>query len=143
LQDLNLRTTLSGGFGWHALKGKSQFLDVMGGAAWTDESYSAVANGDTTTPASTRSFASLNLGEQYNLKIGASSLLTEQANFFPDMSNLGRIEFNVNSSFTTKLAKMFNWVTTFSDNYTSFPPSGTLKNDVILTTGLGLTLNRK
>jgi len=34
-------------------------------------------------------------------------------------------------------------VTTFSDNYTSFPPAGTLDNDVILTTGLGVTLTRK
>jgi hypothetical protein len=38
---------------------------------------------------------------------------------------------------------MFTWVTTFSDNYTSFPPAGTLDNDVVLTTGLGVTLNRR
>jgi hypothetical protein len=37
---------------------------------------------------------------------------------------------------------MFNWVTTFNDSYTSFPPAGTLNNDVILTTGLGITLAR-
>jgi hypothetical protein len=37
---------------------------------------------------------------------------------------------------------MFNWVTSFSDNYTSFPPAGTLDNDVILTTGLGVSLSR-
>jgi hypothetical protein len=37
---------------------------------------------------------------------------------------------------------MFNWVTPFNDSYTSFPPAGTLNNDVILTTGLGITLAR-
>jgi putative salt-induced outer membrane protein YdiY len=143
LQDLEFRSTLSGGFGWHALKSKNQTLDVMGGGAWTHESYSPVATTETTTAATTNSFASLNLGEQYNLKIGASSALTEQANFFPDLSTLGRIQINMNSSFTTKIAKMFNWVTTFTDNYTSFPPNGTLDNDLVLTTGLGVTLNRK
>jgi putative salt-induced outer membrane protein YdiY len=143
LQDLDFRSTLSGGFGWHALKAKNQSFDVLGGLAWTHENYSEVTTTDTTTPASTNSFAALNFGEQYNLKIGASSALTEQANFFPDISDLGRIEFNVNSSFTTKIAKMFNWVTTFTDNYTSFPPAGTLNNDLVLTTGLGVTLNRK
>jgi putative salt-induced outer membrane protein YdiY len=143
LQDLDFRSTLSGGFGWHALKDKNQWLDVLGGVAWTRESYSAVTTTEPITPASTNSFAALNLGEQYNRKFGASSLFTEQANFFPDMSNLGRIQFNVNSSFTTKIAKMLNWVTTFTDNYTSFPPAGTQKNDLILTTGLGVTLNRK
>jgi putative salt-induced outer membrane protein YdiY len=143
LQDLSLRSTVSGGFGWHALKDKNQFLDVIGGVAWTHENYSAVNTTAPITPASSNSFAALNLGEQYNRKIGASSLLTEQANFFPNMSRLGQIEFNMNTSFTTKIAKMFNWVTTFSDNYTSFPPAGTLNNDLILTTGLGVTLNRK
>jgi len=143
LQDLDFRSTLSGGFGWHALKGKTQTLDVMGGVAWTHENYSAVTTNVPITPASTNSFAALNLGEQYTWKISASSLLTEQANFFPDMNNLGQIELNVNSSFSTKIAKMFNWVTTFSDNYTSFPPTGTLNNDLVLTTGLGVTLNRK
>ena len=143
LQDLELRSTVSGGFGWHAFKDKNQFLDVTGGFAWTHENYSAVAGGETTTPASSNSFASLNIGEQYSRKFGASSVLTEQANFFPDISDLGRIEFNVNSSFSTKIAKVFNWVTTFSDNYTSFPPAGTLNNDVILTTGLGVTFTKK
>ena len=37
---------------------------------------------------------------------------------------------------------MFTWVTTFTDNYTSFPPAGTLDNDLVLTTGLGVTLKR-
>jgi len=143
LQDLDFRSTLSGGFGWHALKGKNQTLDVLGGGAWTNENYSPVTTTGPTTAATTNSFASLNLGEQYNLKIGTSSVFSEQANFFPDLSTLGRIQFNVNSSFTTKIAKMFNWVTTFTDNYTSFPPTGTLDNDLALTTGLGVTLNRK
>jgi putative salt-induced outer membrane protein YdiY len=143
LQDLELRSTVSGGFGWHAFKDKNQFLDVTGGLAWTHESYSAVASADTTSVGSSDSFAALNFGEQYSRKFGASSVLTEQANFFPDISHLGRIEFNVNSSFSTKIAKVFNWVTTFSDNYTSFPPNGTLSNDVILTTGLGVTFTKK
>lgn len=143
LQNLDLRSTVSGGFGWHALKDKNQFLDVTGGLAWTHENYSAVTTTDPITPATSESFAALNFGELYNRKFGSSSLLTEQANFFPDISHLGRIEFNVNSSFSTKIAKVFNWVTTFSDNYTSFPPAGTLQNDVILTTGLGVTFTRK
>jgi len=135
LQDLDFRSTLSGGFGWHALKGKTQTLDLMGGVAWTHENYSAVTSTDPATPASTNSFAALNFGEQYTWKINPSSVLTEQANFFPDMNNLGQIQFNVNSSFSTKIAKVFSWVTTFTDNYTSFPPAGTLNNDLTLTTG--------
>jgi hypothetical protein len=143
LQDLDLRSTVSGGFGWHAVMSKKQTLDLLGGGAWTHESYSAVTTAGPTTPASTNSFASLNLGEQYSWKMNASSEFTEQANFYPDLSNLGQIQFNVKSAFSTKIAKVFSWVTTFTDNYTSFPPAGTLDNDLTLTTGLGVTLDRK
>ena len=158
LQDLDLRSTVGGGFGWHAIKSPKQNFDILGGVVWTHENYSSfytttststtVGNTTTTvtsqtfTPATVNSFAALDLGEQYTRKIGAGSLFTEQAYIYPDMSTLGQYQFTVNSSFSTKLGKMFNWVTTFSDNYSSLPPAGTLDNDLILTTGLGVTLTR-
>jgi hypothetical protein len=144
LQDLELRSIVGGGFGWHASKTPKQTFDILGGLVWTHENYSAVAATDTTplTPASVNSFAALDLGEQYTRKLGASSLFTEQAYIYPDLSTLSQYQFTVNSTFSTKIGKMFNWVTTFSDNYTSFPPAGTLDNDVVLTTGLGVTLTR-
>ncbi len=142
LQDLDLRSTIGGGFGWHAAKSPKQNFDILGGLVWTHENYSAVAATATTpvTPASVNSFAALDFGEQYTRKFGAGSLFTEQAYIFPDLNNLSQYQFTVNSTFSTKLGKMFNWVTTFSDNYTSFPPTGTLDNDIVLTTGLGVTL---
>ncbi len=90
----------------------------------------------------TNSFAALDLGQQFTRKIGASSLFTEQAYVYPDLNDMSRYQFTLNSSFSTKIGKIFNWVTSFSDNYTSFPPAGTVSNDVILTTGLGVSLAR-
>jgi hypothetical protein len=144
LQDLDLRSIVGGGLGWHASKTTRQTFDVMGGLVWTHESYSAVAATSTTTatPSTVNSFAALDFGEQYTRKIGAASLFTEQAYLYPDLNTLSQYQFTVNSAFSVKLGKMFNWVTTFSDNYTSFPPAGTLDNDIILTTGLGVTLTR-
>jgi hypothetical protein len=133
LQDLDLRSIIGGGFGWHPVKSPRQTLDILGGLVWTRETYS---------PGPTNSFAALDLGEQYTRKLGAASLFTEQMYFYPDMSQPGQYQFSFNSTFSSKLGKMFNWQTTFSDRYTSFPPAGTLKNDVILTTGLGITLAR-
>jgi hypothetical protein len=138
LQDLDLRSTLGGGFGWHASKTAKQTFDVLGGVVWTHESYSANSSG----PSTTNSFPALDIGEVYTRKLGAASLLTEQAYIFPDLSTLSQYQFTFNSTYSTKLGKMFNWVTTFSDNYTSFPPPGTLDNDLVLTTGLGITLTR-
>jgi hypothetical protein len=138
LQNLNLRSIAGGGFGWHAVKSPKQFFDVLGGVVWTHESYSATAS----TLKVTNSFAALDLGQQYMRKIGASSLFTEQAYVYPDLNDMSRYQFNMSSSFSTKIGKMFNWVTSFNDSYTSFPPPGTVKNDVILTTGLGVSLAR-
>ena len=150
LQDLDLRSIVGGGFGWHASKTAKQTFDVTGGLVWTHENYAAfyTANAtpppaETLTPAVTNSFAALDFGEQYTRKIGAGSQFTEQATIYPDLSTLSNYQFTVNSAFSTKLGKMFSWVTTFNDNYTSFPPAGTLDNDIILTTGLGVTLTRK
>jgi putative salt-induced outer membrane protein len=133
LQDLDLRSIMGGGFGWHPVKSPRQTLDILGGLVWTRETYS---------PGPTNSFAALDLGEQYTRKLGAASLFTEQMYFYPDMSQTGQYQFSFDSTFSSKLGKMFNWQTTFSDRYTSFPPAGTLKNDVILTTGLGIVLAR-
>lgn len=149
LQDLDLRSIIGGGFGWHASKTPKQTFDVMGGLVWTHEKYAGFYTSNSTpppaqilTPATVNSFAALDIGEQYTRKVGAGSMFTEQAFLYPDISNLGNLQLTLNSSFSTKLGKMFNWVTTFTDNYTSFPPAGTLDNDVILTTGLGITLTR-
>jgi hypothetical protein len=138
LQDLNLRAILGGGVGWHASKTANQTLDVLGGVVWTHESYSATAS----APSTVNSFPALDLGETYNRKIGTGSLFTEQAYIYPDLSSLSKYQFTLNTGFSTKLGKTFSWVTNLSDNYTSFPPSGTKANDVVLTTGLGITLTR-
>ena len=41
LQDLNLRTILGGGIGFHAIKNANTMLDILAGANYTHESYSA------------------------------------------------------------------------------------------------------
>jgi putative salt-induced outer membrane protein YdiY len=139
LQELDLRSIAGGGFGWHAAKSPRQSFDLLGGLVWTHESYSATASASSTA----NSFAALNFGEQYTRKAGASSLLTEQANVYPDLNDMSRYQFTFSSAFSTKIGKMFNWVTNVSDNYTSFPPTGTLSNDLVLTTGLGVSLARR
>lgn len=138
LQELDLRSIAGGGFGWHAAKSPRQSFDLLGGVVWTHESYSATASASSTT----NSFAALTLGQQFTRKLGASSLFTEQAYVYPDLNDMSQFLFTISSSFTTRIGKAFNWVTSFNDSYTSFPPSGTLNNDLTLTTGLGVSLAR-
>jgi putative salt-induced outer membrane protein YdiY len=133
LQNLSLRSIVGGGGGWHASATPRQTFDVLAGLVWTHEIYK---------PGATNSFAAIDLGEQFTRKIGATSQFTEQAYFYPDLQQTGNYQLNFNSAFSTKLGKIFSWQTTVSDQYTSFPPSGLKDNDVVLTTGLGITLAR-
>lgn len=145
LQYLNLRSMLGGGFGWHAIVAPKQNFDILGGVVWTRESYSTIPAAVTLTvptPPATNSFAALDVGEQYTRELGAASLFTEQAFFYPDLSQTSQYQFALNSSFSTKIGKIFTWQTTFTDHYTSFPPTGTQKNDALFSTGLGITLAR-
>jgi len=139
LQDLTLRSIVGGGGGLHVIKAPKQTFDVAAGIVWTHENYSASEFATSTV----NSFPALDISEQYMRKFGANSILTEQFAIYPDLSNLGQYQFVLGSSFSTKVAKMLTWATTFSDNFTSFPPAGTLDNDVVLTTGLGISFARK
>jgi len=139
LQNLDLRSILGGGFGWHALASPKTTLDVLGGLVWTHESYGTSSSG----PATTNSFAALDLGQQFTRKVGSNSRFTEQLYIYPDMKDLGQYQLSFDSTFSTRIGKFFNWQTTYSDRYTSFPPLGSKGNDMVLTTGLGITLQRK
>lgn len=145
LQDLNLRTILGGGFGWHAIAKPNRTMDVLGGAVWTHESYSSIPATSTTAfvPAETNSFAALDFGEQFTQKFGKATTFTEQAYIFPDMQDTSQFRFTLNSGFSTKINNFLSWQTAFSDVYVTNPPSGTKDNDVVLTTGLGFTFTKK
>lgn len=145
LQDLDLRTVLGGGFGWHAVKKANRQLDVLGGLVWTHESYSGQAATDTAAavPPEVNSFAALDFGETYTQKVGKSSNFTEQAYIFPDLQDTSQYRATINAGLSTKIKSWLSWQTNFNDVYVTNPPSGTKDNDVILTTGLGFTFTRK
>ena len=146
LQELNLRTVIGGGFGWHAIAKPVQQLDILGGLVWTHESYgavSAVQDPPDGTPAKTDSFAALTFGEQYSRKLGKASSFTEQANFFPDLQDTSQYRFTTNAGLSTKISNWLSWQTTLSDTYVTDPPAGTKDNDLVFTTGLGFTFTRK
>jgi putative salt-induced outer membrane protein YdiY len=145
LQDLDLRTVLGGGFGWHAIAKPTRQLDLLGGLVWTHESYSSQAATATAAavPSETNSFAALDFGEQYTQKLGKTTSFTEQAYIFPDLQDTSQFRSTVNAGLSTKISSWLSWQTTFSDVYVTNPPMGTKDNDVILTTGLGFTFTKK
>lgn len=99
-----------------------------GGANYTRENYTAF----------TRNFASSSVGEEYMHKVRASTVITQKLEFYPAFNGEYRSNFVFGT--VTKLSKWFGWQNSFGDIYVSNPPAGKRKNDVMLTTGLNLSL---
>lgn len=129
LQELNLRSVLGGGLGFHAISDDRTTLDFLGGLNYTKENYETF----------TRNFAALTLGEELIHKLGASTLLTQKLYFFPDLSDTGEYRATFNLGSVTKLSKWLGWQNAFGDIYVTNPPAGTKKNDIVLTTGLNFS----
>lgn len=133
LQQLNLRTVLGGGLGFHAIKSDRTTLDFLGGVNYTRENYDAF----------NRNFAALSLGEELTHKLGASTLVTQKAYFFPNLNDTGEYRATFNLGTVTKISKWLGWQNAFGDIYVTNPPVGTKKNDILLTTGLNFSFTNQ
>lgn len=132
LQGLNIRSVFGGGGGYHAIKNDNTTLDLLAGLNYTHESYTGL----------TRNFAALTIGEELMHKLGKSTALNESLTFFPDLSDLGEYRGNFVFGTVTKMNKWLGWQNSFSDIYVTNPPLGKKQNDIILTTGLSVTLGQ-
>ncbi len=79
------------------------------------------------------------MGDELSHKIGKSTLITQKAYFFPDLSAGGEYRATFDMGTVTKINRWLGWQNMFGDVYVTNPPSGKKKNDVIFTTGLNVS----
>lgn len=150
LQFLDLRQVYTGGFGYHAIKNDRTILDFLGGVNYTHETYSNGTEVPPTPPSTTPTgifesygithrYVALTLGEELNQKLGKSTVLTQNFDFYPNLQQTGQYRGTFNLGTVTKLNKWLGWQNQFGDIYVSNPPNGAKKNDVIFTTGLNVS----
>jgi putative salt-induced outer membrane protein YdiY len=132
-QLLDLRNVLGGGMGYHAVKTKRTIFDLSAGGAYDQAFYSTGVN---------QRSGVLVLGEQLSYQFSSRSSLSEQFQFFPNLSDTGQYRGTFDSSITTRLNSWLNWQVTFQDRYVSNPIPGIKKNDLLLSTGLRLTYGK-
>ena len=89
LQYLDLRQVYTGGLGFHAIKNDNTILDFLGGVNYTHETYSNGApipgTGAFVSYGMTNRLVALTLGEELNKKLGKSTVLTQNVDFYPDL----------------------------------------------------------
>jgi putative salt-induced outer membrane protein YdiY len=132
-QNLDLRFVLGGGLGFHAVKTERASLDVLAGGDFNHSSFS--------TPLTTNS-AEFYWGDDYNLKLSANTSLVQSYRMFNDLTNTGTYRVNFDLGTSTKLYKWLTWNLSLSDRYLNTPAPGRKTNDLLYTTGLGITFAR-
>lgn len=133
-QNLNLRFTAGGVFGYHVHKSARSQLDVLGGIDYNRASYFA--------PDRTTSFAEFTVGDDYSLKLNGNTSLTQSMRFFDALSDTSAYRANFDLGANTKISKWLTWNITASDRYVAAPNPGRKTNDFLYSTGLGITFSR-
>ena len=133
-QNLNLRFTVGGVFGYHLHKSARSQLDVLGGFDYNRASYFA--------PNNTTSFAEFVVGDDYSLKINGNTSLVQSMRFFDSLSDTSAYRANFDLGANTKISKWLTWNVTLSDRYVAVPNPGRKTNDLLYSTGLGITFSR-
>jgi putative salt-induced outer membrane protein len=132
LQDLNLRSVVGGGIGYHLINRDNATLNLLGGANFTRENYVEVQ----------RNLAAGQVGEEFTLKLGKSTALLQNLAFFPDLTDSsGNYRTNFSLGTVTKIAKWLGWQNNFSDTYVTNPPAGKKQNELVFTSGLHLAFS--
>ena len=140
-QNLNLRNTIGGGFGYYLLKNKNSQFDIFGGATFLQEYFSVAL--DPTDPASTsRKSAEGLIGEELTTAFNKKMTLSERFSFYPNFTNSGEYRFVFDTTAATKIKNWLSWQTTFTDNFISDPAPGKKTNDLLLSTGLRFSFGK-
>jgi putative salt-induced outer membrane protein YdiY len=129
-QDLDLRTTVGGGYGRYLKRtGTSQFR-WLGGIVYAKEAYTSQAHAGGSNAEGLVGLAF----DSYRFKLGEIHL---QAMTFPGLSDFGRVRATTNNSLVIKLTNNFHLTFSFWDNYDSRPPVAAKNNELGLSSAIG------
>jgi putative salt-induced outer membrane protein YdiY len=130
-QDLNLRTTLGGGYGRYLKRTTNSRLAWLGGVVYIHESF-----GTTAGSLSGQSMEAV-VGLQYNCVRFNFGELQSQVRIFPGLTDSGRVRLTTNDSITIKLRNNFHVLFRFWDDFDSRPPVTARRNELGTSSGIG------
>jgi hypothetical protein len=137
-QSLDLRFVGGGGLGFSAWKGQRGRLDFVGGGAYNHEKFAPLAP----DPEFTRDSAEAYWGEDASYKVNETTSLNQSFRMFNNLSETGEYRMNFDLGANTRLLKWLTWNLGFSNRFLSNPVPGRLRNDILYTTGVGVTFAR-
>ena len=133
-QDLDERISPNGGLGFHVIASKVTTLDLLGGIGYTYENYST---------GKVNNIINATVGEELTHKFTATTSLNERLYFYPYLNQNGNYRGTFDFGVASKFYRALTWNLNFGDIYNSQPVPGKKNNDLLLTTGLGITFGAK
>jgi Protein of unknown function, DUF481 len=133
VQGIQLQDTFGGGIGRNIVNRGSVFFTASAGFAWQEIDYH-----EAVLQAPTQHVTVGLLGTQLKLFRFDRTTLAVSANLLPAISDLGRVQFNLNTSYYVKLWGQLNWNFTLYGNWDNRPPPGFAHSDYGTTTGLSI-----
>jgi putative salt-induced outer membrane protein YdiY len=133
-QDLKLRSTYASGTGRKLVQTDRTTLTVIGGGAYSHESYTFQPG---TEPV--RNNAESLFGVTFSTFRFKTLNLNSQTLLFPSLSDPGRVRLSSQSGLKIELVRNFYWSPQLYENYDTRPPINAPKNDLGVTTSVGWT----
>jgi Protein of unknown function, DUF481 len=134
VKGIQLENIFGGGIGRNIVNRGSVFLTAYGGLALQQINYEQIVQA-----APTQQVTGGLLGMQLKTFQFDKTNLIVSANMFPAISDPGRMQFIINTSYYVKLWGQLNWNVTFYGNWDNRPPNGLAHTDYGTSSGLSLT----
>ena len=138
VQGIQMQDTFGGGIGRNIVNTGSSFITAYGGFAWQQNNYQ-----QSVIPAQTQHVTAALIGTQVKLFRFNKTTLTVSANLLPALSEAGRVQFNLNTSYYVKLWGKLNWNFTLYGNWDNRPPPGFVGSDYGASSGLSVSFGNQ
>jgi hypothetical protein len=137
-QGISLQTTIGGGLGRYFKNTNQSKISVLGGIAWQSTKYQP-----SVVPLGTQNLAAAVIAANVSFFRFSKTNLTATATLFPDLTQLGRVQFNTNTTYYVKLVGNLSWNLSFYGNWDNGPPAGFSGSDYGSSSGLSWTFGLK
>jgi len=138
VQGIQIQTTLGGGVGRYLKNTGRTTFKVYGGFGWQRITYQQVFS-----PSPTQQVTSALFGTSLNLFRFDRTTLAVDATVLPALSQLGRVHFNLDTSYYVKLWGKLNWNFTVYGSWDNQPPPGFVGSDYGATSGISVKFGNR
>jgi putative salt-induced outer membrane protein len=135
--NLNLRSQLSAGLGWHVIKSPATTFDLFGGLGYVADKYKTAMLIDGSSRDS-YSYLSMLLGEESTHKLSDTTSFKQRLTLVPNLKNRGEFRANWDAALAVAMTKAMNLNVGFGFAHNSEPGPGRKATDTLLTTGISV-----